>query len=364
MIHVTRGHLLTTLKLLACGSSLLGCGTSQDSEEDSSVTNQALASAFGYDANGNDADSRYTNPWVSPGVVNICFVGPDTGPNDNDDPSPTLMAEVEATLATSWQSATGLTFVNQGKCPNPAPSSWLSVFLGEVWDTGVGHGGVGSRLAPDPKWDNRSDIQVYFGDRTGEYRRQAAHELGHALGFYHEMERQEADGSTCDTVGISNLLGHLTGYDRDSIMTWSYCPVVRTEGDLLSSLDRLGAEMMYPKTTSGHKLACAKGCIETPNGVVLRADGSVTIDWVRRGADVDPIWYVGLRTLQPTDGLLLASDVPDGTTVTMTFPDAYGNPNLKMYVPTGQQHALLTGGGVVAKSDAYHTAVIVSSLSM
>jgi hypothetical protein len=177
------------------------------------------------------------------------------------------------------------------------------------------------------------------------------------------MERNEADGASCDSSGSGNVRGHLTPYDRQSIMIWSYCDVERQETDLLSAMDRLGVEMMYPKATSGHKLACGDGCVQTGDGVVVRTDGSLTIDWVSRGADVDPVWRVGLfTTIQTSDGRLPASRLPATTNnITMTFPDAFGNPNFNLYLPTSQQHAKLSGGGTAVKSDAIHAAIILAS---
>jgi hypothetical protein len=349
----------TVAILVACA----GCASDDNGNVDSE--RGSLASAFGNNAAGQDADSRFTYPWSSPGNVNVCYVGPNTGFPDTDDPSPTRMAAVNGMLTDSWHAATGLTFVSQGKCPNPAPTTWISVFLQEINSNGESYGGVGSRMLANAAWDNRTDIETRFGDRAGEYRRQAAHEFGHVLGMYHEMERTEADGTTCDFTGggAGNVLGHLTPYDRQSIMIWSYCPSERTEEELLSPLDQLGAEMMYPKAQSGHQLACADGCVTTPQGAIVRSNGGVTIDWVARGGNVDPQWTFGTTTVQPSDGILRATSLTASVTnVTMSFPDAYSNPNLGMYVPANQRHALLTGSGTVTKSDSLHTAVIMAVL--
>jgi hypothetical protein len=345
--------------------AIAGCGASGEQDFDVDDTRDPLASAFGNNAAGSDADSRYTTPWSSPGVVNVCYVGPITGVGDTNAPDPTRMAAAHRAVQDAWQGVTGLTFTNQGKCPSPAPTAWISVFLQEINSNGESRGGVGSRLPAAAAWGNRTDIQTRFGDRAGEYRRQVAHEFGHALGMYHEMERAEADGTTCDFTGAGtgNVLGRLTPYDRDSIMTWSYCPSVRTETELLSPLDQLGGEMMYPKSQTGYTLACAGGCVTTSSGAIVRSDGAVTIDWVARGGNVDPTWVFSGATLQPSDGILRATSLgSESTSVTMSFPDAYSNPNLGLFVPANQRHPLLTGGGTVIKSDAQHTAVIMSVL--
>jgi hypothetical protein len=337
----------------------MGCAEVQPNErEDTAVTDQALASAMGNTSSGGDADGRFTNPWASPGVVNLCFVGPNGAPNA------TLISEVLAALADSWGSSTGLNFVNNGQCPSPAPTAWISVFLQEVNDNGISYGGIGARLPPSADINNRTDIQTRLGLRPGEYRRQVVHEFGHALGFYHELERSEQKGDCTGAATGSNVLGHLTPYDQNSIMSWTYCTNTLTETELLTPMDRLGAEMMYPKASSGYKLACGGACVETATGAVVRANGSVTIDWVKRGADVDPVWTVGTSQYTPSNGMLAASYLTATTTnITMIFPDAYSNSNFGMYIPQSQRHTMLRGGGTVVKSDSIHTAIVATATS-
>jgi hypothetical protein len=361
-IKLRRQTWVTALAFGTVAGSDMGCAgpLELDSVEVGSKR-ENLASAFGDFPWGGDRDSRYTYPWASPGNVDVCFLGARFGDDDTDDPDPTRMAEVASAVDDSWGRATGLTFNYRGKCPQPVPTTWVSVFLSEVENGGVAHSGVGSRLPADPEWDNRDDIQTRIGDWPGNFRRMVAHEFGHVLGFYHEMERAEADGTDCDYTGDGpgNEYGHVTPYDRQSIMT--YCETTRTEEDLLSPLDKLGAEMMYPKQRTGHALACADACFVLAGGAVVRADGAVTIDWVLRGGDVDPHWQVGSSTLQPPSGRLAASDLPDvQNVVQMTFPDAYSNPNSGLYIEPAQQHTPLTGGGTVVKSDALHAAILLS----
>jgi hypothetical protein len=108
-------------------------------------------------------------------------------------------------------------------------------------------------------------------------------------------------------------------------------------------------------------IVCNDACFETSEGAIVREDGSMTIDWVRHGENVDPIWHVGLNTRQPNDGVLAAIGLACETTdVTMTFLDAFANSNSSLNIPAAEQHPLLTGGGTVVKSTSAHAAIVHS----
>jgi hypothetical protein len=339
-----RGAWLTGLGALVFSSA---CGAPMDDEgaEHAGSQSQELSTGF------KTTDTRFTTPWASPGTVNICFAAP-----AGNTPDTNLVTEATAAIQTSWAAVTGLTFSFRGTCPTTIPSTWISIFLDTAAGNGVAAmGGVGARLNVSP-WANearvgtRKDMQIYVGKRPGEYRRQVVHEVGHALGFYHEMERSEHRSDSDPNCGLgSNTQGHVTPFDRTSIMLWSYCNNSgRSEEDLLSELDAVGGEMMYPYTTTAHRVRCGARCMESGSGAIVRSDGAVTIDWVRRGAVVATTYTRGTSTFTRADGRLAATDLSSTTSaLTMTFKDGYGRAN--------------SGSGTVVKSNGWHTALVTTT---
>jgi hypothetical protein len=127
----------------------------------------------------------------------------------------------------------------------------------------------------------------------------------------------------------------------------SYCagepPLTRDAGDPLpTDLDLLGVEMLYPRA-SGYKLKCASGCFVTGNGVVVRANGAITNEWMARGALAVPMSLTGT----PGGTSIPATSIASGSsTVTYNFWD-----------PRGVARA---GSGTAVKSDAHHAAIVAS----
>lgn len=330
-------------------------GTGSTETEILATSDQALATGF------KGPDGRFLVPWSSPGTISVCFLTNANANGTPGTPDPTLVANITSAMQRTWQAHTGITFSFQGNCPTTIPSSWISIFIdndGSYTNSQGAMAGVGQRFSPSysgtdwakigPQIGYRTDVQAYLANSGADWTLLTAHEIGHVLGFYHEMERND-NNSSCLANANGNAYGHMTPYDQNSIMLWSYCPNSLTAASPLTLYDQLGAEMVYPLRYTGERLACSSNCVETNNGVVVRSTGAATIDWIRRGAEVGflgaPVWNYGSTTIQPADGILRASSMPAGsTTVNVTFGDAYKRSH--------------SGSGNVQKSDALHTAII------
>jgi hypothetical protein len=88
---------------------------------------------------------------------------------------------------------------------------------------------------------NGEEIIILFGEGYQAPDAGILHELGHALGFRHEMSRLP-DEEQCDEDSTAIPDNGITEYDHDSIMSATYCHGA-TE---LSKLDKVGLSFVYP----------------------------------------------------------------------------------------------------------------------
>jgi hypothetical protein len=103
--------------------------------------------------------------------------------------------------------------------------------------------------------------------------------------------------------------------------------------------DLLGMEMLYPADRL-YPVACEQGCLYTAAGLVVRASGTVTSDWTRRGGV----------------GVVMQSGTSSGTTLPVAgLPSGTSWYSYTFTEPRGAQ---LVGGAWVNKSDALHTAIL------
>ncbi len=106
--------------------------------------------------------------------------------------------------------------------------------------------------APNDLTPNRACLyNLKLGDdpwNATPYRNHTLHEVGHALGLYHEHRRADATCYGAEPRDISN--GYLTGYDINSVMSYYY-PGCGALGNYaytgLSSWDKLSIRILYPE---------------------------------------------------------------------------------------------------------------------
>jgi len=199
-------------------------------------------------------------------------------------------------IKAQWGDNSGLLFQFHDSCPSPMPAQYIPIQLitGHwVGDIGGSCGwGLGSRGTDDPNLtgvdpEHQGTIFVYDDGTTqvqNQLRSVAVHELGHGIGFAHEMDRSDWTANPkydCTPGGASNVdLFFTDDYDQNSIM--NYCRDTNNDGyadgyrpevnERLTDLDKAGVEMVYgfPNPWSMPGRNFCQGNHETPfDGRVL-----------------------------------------------------------------------------------------------
>lgn len=115
------------------------------------------------------------------------------------------------------------------------------------------------------------------------WRNHTLHEFGHALGLAHEHARDDVDPAcTASNYGGSASDGHITWYDRNSVMHYRFqaCGIDGNYGqDGLSAWDRLAVHIMYPE---------AVHVAEFTGRTVIRTSEPLSLNslWGASGADL------------------------------------------------------------------------------
>jgi hypothetical protein len=170
----------------------------------------------------------------------------------------------------------------------PVPGKGCAVFLrddGKYCDSSCNKDSNNDRwgswsTGPDDLDTDRACLyNLKLGDdpwNATPYLNHTLHEFGHALGLAHEHVREDVDWAACsaESYGGTATDGHLTPYDRRSVMHYRFAPC-GSNGNYdytgLSRYDRLGLRILYPEA---NRHAEYVGATVRPAGSALqRASG-------------------------------------------------------------------------------------------
>jgi hypothetical protein len=244
----------TAALLLLSTLGAAGCASSAETPERAMTADEAL---YG--------EGTLAKVWPN-GIVPVCFN--DTTANRD------LQALIPDILARSWVAAANVTFTGFGACAVSGNQVTI-VFKGGGFNGLTDNLGYGARTVTLVSDDTSTD--------KAHFQYEVIHEMGHALGFAHEMKRPDnwdggaalqcAKPPTDPDSGQYDLANgglYLTAtYDSASIM--NYCDPSGNRTTTLSAGDMIGARVAYP---------FASPLPPPPNacGISVACDGSVMVD--------------------------------------------------------------------------------------
>ncbi|MCY1023616.1 hypothetical protein [Pyxidicoccus sp. MSG2] len=172
------------------------------------------------------------------------------------------------------------------------PGNGCPMFLeGGVYNGDNNGGGSWSNAPSDLVTNRGCRYNLKLGDDADAFgvpwKDHSLHEFGHAMGLAHEHVRDDVDSATCTASGYggSASSGHLTPYDRYSVMHYQFlaCGIHGNYGHAgLSTWDQLALHILYPEPVRVAELV-GRRVIRTTEPLNLSSS------WGARGANLSVV---------------------------------------------------------------------------
>jgi hypothetical protein len=278
---------------------------------------------------------------------------------------PKVSKEIRNQALSSWPSVAKVDFVGWDKCPSSGSENLVQILLNDSGGAGVPMLGQGR-------------YSVFFGlGRSDVNGAMVPHELGHVLGFSHEMRRSDFQDDPTGACRESNANGDKlnTPADRNSIMaSTGYCQSNPT----LSLYDEVGVQTAYGRRVAGFRPLTTWWKTSLGDHATVSSDASVSSvkssgyssvfanGWVFSNqmpgtVPLKRYWHAGRGdffstataagqssattggyTLQATEGFVFPDQQP-GTVPLKLFWSSQRSDNLTTASAAGEQAALAAG---------------------
>lgn len=225
---------------------------------------------------------------------------------------------VREEVENGWGAASGLTFTDWTDCPTTnfnQLSGWVAIHFESCkgGNTSIGFfSNQWTRMRLDDTCPTAAGGTTF---NEADFRAEALHEFGHALGFDHEVNRDDrpADDGCLNQYPIIPGGVKVTNYDVKSIMDYSYCSAASSRK--LTPWDTVGIQAVYGRKHTQAIAGVGGRCVNIPNASSALGTPLQIFDCVNTSVASNDRWArsaAGNLNATLSGGVVRSINVPNG----------------------------------------------------